>query len=103
MRRLLASLLTEQGAQVCECADGTAALAAYAVQQPDWVLMDLEMPGQDGISVTRQLKAAWPTAKVLIVTGYDDAELRRVAHAAGARGYVLKTNLLELWNWLTAK
>ena len=102
MRRLLAGLLLEQSAEVFECADGAAALTAYAAHRPDWVLMDIELPGLDGISATRQLKAAWPSANVLIVTGYDEAELRRAAREAGACGYVLKTNLLELWQWLAA-
>lgn len=71
-------------------------VTAYAAQRPDWVLMDIDLPGQDGITATRALLTANPTARVLIVTGYDDAELRRAAAAAGACGYVLKEDLFDL-------
>ena len=58
--------------------------------------MDIELPDLDGISVTRQLCARHPEARVLIVTKYDDDELRRRAFADGAYGFIRKDNLLEL-------
>ena len=82
--------------EICECDNGAEVCALYAAQQPDWVLMDIELPGQDGINATRQLKAAWPEANILIVTSYDEPALRQAAQEAGACGYVLKTNLLDL-------
>lgn len=62
--------------------------------------MDIRMDEVDGIQATRQIIAADPAAKVVIVTDYDDEALREAAMAAGARGYVLKENLLELSEWL---
>ncbi|MBI3422189.1 MAG: response regulator transcription factor [Acidobacteria bacterium] len=100
MRATLRLWLADLAAPITECANGAEVCASYAAERPDWVLMDIELPGQDGLAATRELLAAEPAARVLIVTTYDDAELRRAAQAAGARGYVLKENLLELRQWL---
>jgi len=99
MRRLLRSFVTRLAEAVYECEDGAEAVAAYAAEHltaADWVLMDIEMPRVDGIEATRQLKSHWPDARVCIVTGYDEAELRQAAQEAGACSYVLKENLPEL-------
>ena len=96
MRRMLKSLVADLASAVHECSDGAQALAAYAAARPDWVLMDIAMKDLDGISATRALKAAWPEARIIIVTSYDSAELRQAAQEAGACGYVLKENLLEV-------
>jgi len=50
----------------------------------------------DGITATRQIRASDPTARIIIVTQYDEADLREEAKAAGACGYVRKENLLEV-------
>jgi DNA-binding NarL/FixJ family response regulator len=56
----------------------------------------------DGIQATRQIKAADPAAKIVIVTDYDDDALRAAAMRAGACGYALKDNLLDLVRLLEA-
>ena len=50
----------------------------------------------DGLAATRQIKAAFPDARIVMVTSYDEQSLRDEAQLAGACGYVLKENLLEL-------
>ncbi|OJU27454.1 MAG: hypothetical protein BGN92_11840 [Sphingobacteriales bacterium 41-5] len=57
---------------------------------PDVILMDLNMPGKDGIECTKELKEAIPDIKILMLTGYDDIELIRESLKTGARGYLLK-------------
>lgn len=96
MRRMMRALLAPLTAQVVECADGREALAAYVEHRPGWVLMDIGLKHTDGISATRLLRAADSAARIIIVTDYDEPEWREAARAAGARGYVLKDNLLEL-------
>lgn len=96
MRRMIKSLVSEFAGDTYECRDGAEALAAYAEHLPDWVLMDIRMSEVDGISATRQLKAAFPDANIMIVTDYNDAELRRSAREAGACEYVVKEDLLDL-------
>lgn len=96
MRSLIRSIIADLGEGVSECGDGAEALSAYAERRPDWVLMDIRMKELDGISATRQIRAAFPDARIVIVTDYDDPKLREAARSAGARGYVLKENLLDV-------
>ncbi|HXG93315.1 MAG TPA: response regulator [Blastocatellia bacterium] len=95
MRRVIRSVIGEL-AEVVECEDGRDALAAYARHQPDWVFMDIKMEGVNGIAATREIKAAFPDARIVIVTNYDDAEFREAAFKAGACDHVLKEDLLSL-------
>jgi hypothetical protein len=79
MRELL-RITPAGGAKVVgECEDGSEALEAYTRLRPDWVLMDVDMKGLDGITATRQTIALYPQAQVMIVTNHDDPELRRAA------------------------
>lgn len=96
MRRLIKSVVGDLAEAIFECCDGSEALDAYRAQRPDWVLMDIEMTRLDGISATRQIKAAFPDARVVIVTEYDHPDWREEARCAGACEYVLKENLFEL-------
>ena len=101
MRRLIASLLRDLAPIIYECSDGAEALAAYREHRPDWVLMDIEMERVDGLEATREIIAAFPEARILIVTNYDDEELREAAREAGACDYVLKDQLLDVRRMLT--
>jgi DNA-binding NarL/FixJ family response regulator len=102
VRRLIRSILLPLADDICECGDGAEALSAYLAQRPDVVLMDIRMNEVDGIQATKQITAVDPTARILIVTDYDDTELRQTSMRAGACGYVLKDNLLELVRLLEA-
>lgn len=96
IRRMIRKVICAPADHCYECSDGGQALVTYAQHQPDWVLMDIEMPHVNGIAATRRIKAAFPEARIVIVTNYNDAALRAAALAAGACGYVMKENLLEL-------
>jgi CheY-like chemotaxis protein len=96
MRSLIKSLVDDLAQEVFECGDGAGALAAYIRHQPDCVLMDIRMPTIDGIAATRQITARFPDACIVMLTDYDDAELREAAQAAGATAYLLKEELLAL-------
>ncbi|MDI3298587.1 MAG: response regulator transcription factor [Bacillota bacterium] len=74
---------------------GEAATAEEAVEQarrlrPDVVLLDLRLPGTDGVAVCRRLAAESPDSRVIILSAFDQLEDIRQAFLAGARGYVLK-------------
>ncbi len=70
--------------------DGAEALEMTASRKPDLVLMDLKMPGMNGIEATRQIRARHPEVKILVLTTYDDDEWLFDALRAGAHGYLLK-------------
>ena len=101
VRSMIRRFIGDLAAEISETDDGESALDAYAAFQPDWVLMDIEMKHTNGIIATERIRAAYPQANIVIVTNYDDDSLRERAMAAGARGYVLKENLLALRSMLT--
>ena len=70
--------------------DGAEAVELAARKSPELVLMDLKMPGTNGIEATRQIKALYPEIKVLVLTTYDDDQWVFDAIRAGASGYLLK-------------
>ncbi|MBS1852417.1 MAG: response regulator transcription factor [Acidobacteria bacterium] len=96
IRRLLRRAIREVTEAIWECTDGAQALASYSDHHPDIVLMDIRMPLIDGLEATRQIRRFDPAARVVIVTDYDDDDLRRAAMEAGACGYSLKENAAEL-------
>lgn len=75
---------------VGEAADGAEALGVVVAVQPDIVLMDLSMPGVDGVEAIRRLKAAGVPAPVVVLTSFAEADRVRAALEAGAVGYLLK-------------
>jgi DNA-binding NarL/FixJ family response regulator len=88
LKALLASV---EGLEVVgESADGAAAVELALRERPQVVVMDIRMPGQDGIEATRRLAAEAPEVAVLILTMLEDDESVFAAMRAGARGYVLK-------------
>ncbi|MGI9577646.1 MAG: response regulator [Microthrixaceae bacterium] len=75
---------------VGEAADGDEAVRAVVDHAPDVVLMDVRMPGTDGIAATRQIREQAPACRVLILTMHDDDATVFTAMKAGAHGYLLK-------------
>jgi DNA-binding NarL/FixJ family response regulator len=75
---------------VGEAADGAEAVQLAGTLSPDVVLMDLRMPGLDGIQAIRQIKARYPAVAIVILTTYDDDAYIVRGLRAGARGYLLK-------------
>ena len=100
MRRMIRGIIQPLADEIYECADGGEALEIYARVFPDWVLMDIQMKPVDGITATRQIIEAYPQARVLMVTNYNDDDLRQAAHEAGASRYLVKENLLDILNIL---
>jgi DNA-binding NarL/FixJ family response regulator len=75
---------------VGEAADGEAAVAAALKLHPDVIVMDVRMPGVDGIAATEQITAARPESRVLILTTFDLDEYAFAGLRAGASGFLLK-------------
>ena len=96
VRQILKTVVAPLAMEITECGDGGEALALYARYRPDFVLMDIDLVEMDGITATRKIKAGDPNARIIIVTNYDEADFREAAQKAGACGYVLKENLLDV-------
>jgi DNA-binding NarL/FixJ family response regulator len=97
---VLAGLRTLLGTQpdieiIGEAADGAAAISAAARLNPDVVLMDVRMPGTDGIKATAAITSKVSSTRVLVLTTYDQDEYVFDALAAGASGFLLKDSRPE--------
>jgi DNA-binding NarL/FixJ family response regulator len=91
-RDALASLLAQGGFDVVgEAGDGADAIALAAELQPELVLLDLSMPGLDGLSTLPRLRAAAPGCEVVVLTASGTEENLLAAIRAGAAGYLLKS------------
>jgi DNA-binding NarL/FixJ family response regulator len=75
---------------VGEAGDGASAIELALRRKPDVVIMDVRMPGMDGLEATRTLTGQAPDAKVLIFTAYSERSLLSRAFDSGANGYILK-------------
>lgn len=75
---------------VAEAADGAEAVSMTSLHKPDVILMDLSMPGMDGITATRKIKQKYPNVKVLALTSFSDQNMVQGALQAGATGYLQK-------------
>jgi len=82
-------------ALVGDAADGAAALRLVEETQPDVVLMDLRMPGMDGLEAIEQMRTRWPHIAVVILTTYNEDDLMLRGLRAGACGYLLKDTTRE--------
>jgi len=92
VREGLTSILGEEPdfEVVGEAMDGTSALKAIERLRPTVVLLDIRMPGTDGIEVCRQISAHYPDVRVIILTAFLDSETINRCIQAGAKGYVVK-------------
>ena len=75
---------------VAELSDGAGVVAAVRESRPDVVLMDVRMPGVDGVTATQQLRASDQAPPVLVLTTFEDEEILAGALRAGAAGFLLK-------------
>jgi len=94
VRRGIRDFLAEAGdiAVVAEAENGLQAFDLVAQHQPDVVMLDIQMPGENGIEVARRLRADGLTLGILILTAFDDPPYIKAALEAGANGYVLKSS-----------
>lgn len=75
---------------VAEAGDGATALALAHTERPDLIVMDVELPGMDGIAATAELRRIAPASAVVVLSIHEDAQTRARAQAAGAAAFVGK-------------
>ncbi|GHO61102.1 response regulator [Ktedonobacter robiniae] len=99
VRKGLRLMLEEEGGEeiklVGDAADGAAVVAMVEQAQPDVVVMDIRMPGMNGLAALERIRTMWPHIAVLLLTTYDEDELLIQGLQAGASGYFLKETPVE--------
>lgn len=101
-RTWLSEVLSARGHDCLGFADGAGALAAWSAWQPRWIVLDLCLPGSDGINTLRELRLEGCTARVVILTAFDDPESRRRAESNGAESFLPKERIAQLLELLDA-
>lgn len=96
VRALIRQLAGPTAVEVRECSSGAEALQVARQFSPEIVTMDVRLPDLNGIDVVRTLHAENAATRFMVVTAYDQPELRTAAEAAGAVCFLPKDNLFEL-------
>jgi YesN/AraC family two-component response regulator len=76
-----------------EAAEGNEALQKVDAFQPDLIFMDIQLPGENGLQLTKKIKTKYLNTKIIILTGYDSLEYREAAIRSGGNCYILKDSL----------
>jgi CheY-like chemotaxis protein len=96
MRALLRALCAGLASEIRDCIDGEEAIATFEEFRPDWTVMDIAMPGVDGLTATKRITRANPGARVVVITQQPSPEYELAAREAGACTYLVKENLPQL-------
>lgn len=96
MRDVVRSVVADLGFETRDCDNGLDAIVEYRDWRPDWVVMDVRMPGIDGVASTRMIRGEFPEARIVVVSIHRSPELRDAAKAAGARCFLHKSHLYDL-------
>ena len=90
VRQAMSEFLQQHGFEVLTASSGEEALDALAASSPQLVLLDIKLPGMDGLLTLKKMKALRPAVPVAMLTGLDDESLMAQAYALGALDYVTK-------------
>ncbi|MGD1089462.1 MAG: response regulator transcription factor [Verrucomicrobiota bacterium] len=95
-REMIRNFLNLPGITFCECASGDEAVLRAREFKPNWVTIDVQMPGLNGFQSAEALRAEHPSARVIIVTGFNEPHFYQFSQSVGAVGLIHKENLMEL-------
>jgi len=95
IRRTLAGILSDEGFETGSAADGEQALTAVRAKPPDLVLLDIAMPGRDGLVILEELRGTWPHLPVVMMSGHGTIETAVRATQLGAFDFIEKPLSIE--------
>lgn len=90
IRVLLKEVFSRDGFSIFQAANGNAALDIIQMEHPDLILLDMKMPGMDGIELLRHLRTIHPAAKVIMMTAYGELDMVAEASKLGALAHFTK-------------
>ena len=88
--------------EIFEAANGEEAFQKIKAVPPDAILMDLRLPGENGLELTKKIKALYPEIIVVILTNYDLPEYREAAQQSGANHFLSKDSFLKMMDSISA-
>jgi CheY-like chemotaxis protein len=100
MRRLLKSMLAPLADEIYEAGGGTEAVELYRARLPDWVVMDIFMKPDDGLTAAAAIRDIDPAARIVFVSNHTDERTRRSARDAGGAAFFGKDDLLSLLEFM---
>jgi len=83
VRRMIRKLIEDIDGDIVECSDGDEAIKAYETNQPDFVLLDINMQPLDGLTAAKEILSRHPEAKIIIVSQHQDDQTRETALSIG--------------------
>jgi CheY-like chemotaxis protein len=95
-RRTVGQMFEGQNILILEAASGEEAVERFAAERPDWVVMDMRMPGMGGIKATEAILQLDPRARVIVISQFTEAEYREQARRAGATDFLEKEEMPRL-------
>jgi CheY-like chemotaxis protein len=96
LRRTVRQLFAEPGVTLLEACSGEEAVKVYRAERPDWVVMDIRMPGMGGLKALEALRQLDPEARVIVISQFTDPEYVEQARRAGAVEFVNKEDMAHL-------
>lgn len=96
IRRKICELLARPNVEIHECATGEEAMWSVHDFQPDWIIMDVHLPGLNGFEATEAIRKGLPSVRVIIISAEERDYLRQQAQAVGAEQFLSKHHLARL-------
>jgi len=103
VRRMIRKLIEDIDGDIVECSDGDEAIKAYETNQPDFVLLDINMQPLDGLTAAKEILSRHPEAKIIIVSQHQDDQTRETALSIGILAFVGKDDLTPLRDLIIKK
>lgn len=95
-RAAVRQMFEDVGAVITEAASGEEALHRFAAERPDWIVMDLRMPGMGGLKATEAIRQLDPRARVIMMSQFHDPDYEEQARQVGAIAFIDKNDLFRL-------